>query len=438
MIKVNSDKISLPGEYNLTSLVLTSYNGFSVDLRPNLVELMVNENIYHPSLSGQLMISENVTLLRHLPFIGTERLEVEFQTPSRDVKCKRTFRVYKADDQLKVSETAKLGIYTFYFTTEEALTNQKLRISRAYQNLQYSSMIGSIYNDYLKSKTDPRDLLIEPTLGKKNFVLPYSKPFAAITTLAQLCISQDSKDTTYRFYETFDGFRFTSLNYYRKMNSLPIQIYSEFEANLSIGKTFKDIQKDFSRIESWGFVKNIDTLSAMVNGSLASSFVGVNQTYKDITLKKYGYNPDFFQQTTLESAGILPLAADSYSREAFTDYQVVNNTSNLYSNSPSTIEYEKTLLQRKAHLSQFAANCIEIQVAGDTERRVGDIVRVNLFSGNANKKGDPDVYDPYLSGRFVITGITHMLQKKRHSMKLILQRDSIAEPFPESKVITDE
>lgn len=432
-----TNKISMPNEYNLNRLEIRSYNGFSLDIRDNIVELCIHESMYTPTISGQVMIGENVNLSKHFPIVGSETLLVDFETPSRKDKCQREFFVYKLGNRLDQSENAKMSMYTLSFASPEFVFNQQNKVSRGYKNMSYSDMVASLYQDSIMNKNDARPLFIEKTLGKHCLVIPYMPPLQAASFIASRAISNDGKDPTYHFYETFDGFHFKTINYNRKIQDTPIAEYFEFRSNISENNVIRDIEKEFRRISAITFLNGHNSLKNMADGVFSSVLILPNSIDKKIETKTFAYQRDFFKQTTLNPSRILPQTADYYSYNPYTHMRVYPKTPYLFSNVKYNEDYENVVLQRNAHLRHLDNMKIEILVPGDSERRVGDVVNVNIFSRESAKKNQTNIYDPYMSGNYVITQITHQIIKNGYTMRLFLERDSDPQPYPEEKEIYD-
>jgi hypothetical protein len=81
-------------------------------------------------------------------------------------------------------------------------------------------------------------------------------------------------------------------------------------------------------------------------------------------------------------------------------------------------------------MNQFRTNTLTITVNGDSRRRVGEIVSVDIPSVEDPKNKD-DWYDPYLSGNYMITAIVHEIGHGDYTMKMELAKDGYDEQIPE-------
>jgi len=421
-----------PGEYNLQTLTITSYNGLSVDVRNNVIELTLHEDMYCNFVCGELLIGENVNLIRHLPLIGNELIEVEIITPSRKIPIKQTFFVYKIADKTDLDPSYKSNVYTIYFCSLAYMKAQQTKISRSFANMSYADMVKSIFNDYLK---DPKPLLTQETLGKKQLVIPFMNPLDAINMIAKRSISDDGKDFSYLFYETFNSFEFSTINYLAKNQPEPTLTYQYFQANTTReDQLFKELNSDIKRIEKYDVLTLNNTLKNVREGVFASRLLTHDITTKKYQYTDFSYTDDYPQMTTLHPNGILPPNDNEYGAHPFSHFRYYPKHSYLFSDVENTDEYENHVLKRNAHLTHFDTFRLSILAAGDSNRRVGEIINVNIFSGEARQNLNDNPFDYYLSGKYLITKITHILQKESYKMRMQLERDSIPHPYPDRKV----
>lgn len=428
------DTISKPGQYKLDSLVLLSYNGAQFDLRPNMLELVLHEDIYANCLSGQVMIAENVNLIKNIPIIGNEFIQIVFKTPSRDSEISKTFFVYKVDNKVELHESSRANIYTLHFVSDEFMKSQTNKISRSYNNMTYGKMVESLYRDYLSNSTDLKICYVQETSGSKSLVIPYMTPLQAINWLCTKAISSNVKDYAYLFYETMDGFFFSTINYSVNLSRTPRAKYAYFTSGMTVPAGFADINRDFKRIEKFQILTFNNTVRHVNDGVLSSRLLTHDIVYKTFEYNDFAYNFDYVQMNTINEYGILPQTADRYSAKPFSNYQFYPKHSYLYDGNKNNDDYENVVLKRNAHLSHYETSRMEIVVAGDSNRRVGDLVDVKIFSGEPSNKNNSDVYDPYLSGLYLVTKITHVVQPQEYKMRLELGRDSIPEPYPDVTV----
>lgn len=250
-----------PGDFKITRLrLLSPIRGFSspIDLNTensSWTELKFFEDIYSPSVSGELIIQEGVGLIESTPIIGEETIEITFSTSGAvptpvgvegqtdfDVPVSEQskiitnrFRVYKVDPPIKVNDNFRS--IKLYFVSDIAVTNMMVKVQKNYPTSQLidvkkpenpaedktytiADMVRDIYYDCFIGKKKPnnhkpttKNLLVEPTRGRYYASIPNWSPFKAINFLTTRALAGNniSSGANFVFYETLKGFRFISI-----------------------------------------------------------------------------------------------------------------------------------------------------------------------------------------------------------------------------------
>ena len=68
-------------EIQINHVLLISHIGEVVDLSAIMTQIEIYENIFSPFISGNILINDSTNLIKNLPIIGQEKLEIEFLSP---------------------------------------------------------------------------------------------------------------------------------------------------------------------------------------------------------------------------------------------------------------------------------------------------------------------------------------------------------------------
>ena len=93
--------------------------------------------------------------------------------------------------------------------------------------------------------------------------------------------------------------------------------------------------------------------------------------------------------------------------------------------------------KRIAQKAALSTVVLEIEVPGFTGISVGEVVHFTHPSFKPVKTSTEKDYDPYLSGRYLITSIRHMVNlklTKNHTMLVELVKDSFNQSLPEDNI----
>lgn len=425
------NKILNPGDCEIESIILSSYNGFRLDIIQHVTETVINESINYPCLSGYIHLADNLNLLRNVPLVGNEYVTITFSTPSRKEKINKTFFCYKTDARMESTTNKGVALYRLHFVSVEYINSSKKKISLSYKDRKYNDMVVDIFSTYLNSN---KRLITQPTLDNKNLVIPYMSPLSAINMIAMKSISEDTLDMSYMFYEDLDGFYFCNINYFAKKMQ-PVAEYTWFRPNIPEDRdalNLKNIEKQFYRIESYDVISSNNTINNINNGLFGSLMLLHDSTFKTVDTVTFSYNDDFYKLNTLTGIGSLPRKNDIFSDNTMSHYRLYPRESYAFDGVENNDDYDKMVLKRNAHIKQMENGRLSILVAGDSDRRIGELVTVNIPSVQPRHDEDED-YDIYFSGNYVITQITHMVSSRYYKMRLELERDSLPVPYPEQK-----
>jgi len=94
-----SDKISYPGEINVTTLKIISSTGVHIDVSAMVGDITIYEDIFSNTMSGHIILQDSLDLISTLPLIGQEQLILELQTPTLTQKFSKTFYIYKLQNR---------------------------------------------------------------------------------------------------------------------------------------------------------------------------------------------------------------------------------------------------------------------------------------------------------------------------------------------------
>lgn len=434
MISLSDNKLLTPGQCRIDSILIESYNGFKIDIRNHMAELVINESIDHTCISGYVLIADNLNLIRHIPLIGNEYITVKFSTPSRVKPIKKKFFCYKIENRLESISNKGVILYQLHFVSEEFVNSMKKKISLAFDDLPYSEMVKLIYGQYFNPS---KKILVQPTMGKKNLVIPYMTPIEAINLICKLSMSENGRDKSYVFYEDFENYMFCNVNYIANSGG-STSTYTWGRPGLSVPgepQVLRNLAADFKRIESYKFISANNTIDNIENGLFSSSMMIHDSTFKKVDFITFSYNDDFNRLNTINKNGILPKKGDNFSEYHGAHSRLYPRQSYANSNIELNEDYDKIVLQRNAHLAQMENSRLTIVIPGDSDRRVGEMIKVNIPAPEPITRHDEEMYDKYLSGNYIITQVTHMLIKNEYKMRLFLERDSMSNPYPEDKQV---
>ena len=443
--------LNYAGEYSVSELKLMSSSGNVVDLSSTYISLSLFEDIFKPSMTGIILLTDANNLLMNMPITGQDYLSLKIETPSLEEHAidytETVFSVIRIDEKI---DAKGAQVVQLHFCSPEMLRNQRTRVSRS-----YTSTISNIVYDILdnaKYINSSKELFIEPTKNLRKLVIPNSHPFDAIKRLMREAESNEYSSPHYLFYENTHGIHF------RSVESLFRQSTTGFYHAGDIGTIDKkdNLEQEYFRVLSYNVNANNDTLGNIVGGMLASKMITHDIVTKSYSVDRHDYFQDFYKYKRVNFNDIEKdnpiyneVSLDEFGNNLgnFDDSvlhvhptgttngkDALHYDENLkdFSYSPNTLS--KTYLKRKAKFMELKdGTSIVMQVNGNTTIACGDIVEFNMpVIGTEHTKDKSDIY---YSGRYLISKLRHIFDapNKKHEIAMTLVKDSISQELPQNK-----
>lgn len=473
----NTPTMQKPGDVVIDTLMLKSYNGFEFDLRGLYSSITIFEDIYANCMSGHIIIIDSMNMAKNFPIIGDEMLVLTYRTPEfgngtdEHKPVTYIFKTYKVS--VYAPETAKESTeyIRIEFMSPQGLSSMKKKVSKSYKDMPVSNMVRSIYEEYLASDNKdyssvwaglamggilplpgiksavgsaagagyayasrndkiPMKTLVD-TFDKRTYIIPYWNPFYAINWLCHRSrAAQNTNMCDYVFYENADGFHFTPISL------LKSQFRKYAYTNLTPG--FRSVTGErmlVSEMRNFISVKidtPMDNAKMQTLGMFSSSVMTFDATTKKWKRSFYEYGDNFNQTPHLNVNPLVSLGKTSFSNSPLSHYKFYPDSSFVFKNSQSANDPDEIVLLRQSLLNQ--TNCLNLvaEAYGDSNLRVGQVIRYNAISKDFSKNSQT-FEDDYVKGNYLITAIRHDITNLEHKMVLTLSKDSYVEPLADKK-----
>tara|TARA_Y100001980_G_C14526294_1_gene301812 strand:- start:124 stop:1521 length:1398 start_codon:yes stop_codon:yes gene_type:complete len=412
------------------------------------------EDVLSPAITAYLRVTDTTNLLSRLPIRGYERVDLEIATGNGSIVFGKTeekenplYVVAVLDVTKKESEET----FTLALSSLENLMNETTRVQKKYPKANISAHVRDILTDpnilnIPKEKIDER-AEIEDCSTPYSFIGNNRKPFYILSWLCPK--AQPLKEgkvggtSGFFFYETYDGFKFKSvdglLDQVKDVESKKLQTQknSTREIETYTASSFIESKKDGST--------NFQIMSYMMDSTVdlqKNLRVGL---YSNLT---YFYNPLDWTTRALPhklreevegegmsvAGGTVPIPAGDVSKLAsrvlvrigdkgmLTPSLTTNNNDEVEGSGRSDADMAKAF-SRYTLLFQQSLN---ITVPCNINLRAGDIIRVEIpVSGPLQSEKQKEL-DQELSGFYLIRSLRHhfQLSEGKNVTAMNLVRDS--------------
>ena len=441
----------------------------NIDVRGIFNELNIYEDIFSNALTADLTLSESFNLPYNLPIIGEETLDIDIRLEGAQGTKEGTtvdppmFFLYDINNRYHhVNQdgtgSAKAQTYTMHYISEQGMSNVHSRVSKSYQKYREDEIVADIFDNYLYDGYS--DLMVSPSHGILPCVIPNWTPHQACNWLAGRARS-DEYDTAvnYLFYETMDTVNFMCLGNLADTEAEPVLTFTQ-EPRVADPTNIEGFSGGTVRIDNLQFINHFDKIKNAQRGEYASKLIthdivtkkieqhdynGMNDWVTLVHTGKYPAMPYSDVDVAMASMKRTSLAPsdskviDGESLQTFTDSAVsfYPKHSQMFAQTPGhkyDNEAELWKLQRAGQMSLYDGYTLQIQCAGLPMLRVGHIVEVIIASTESTSHGKHDIgTDKFLSGKYLVTAIRHIITKDGYRMNVEVSRDGLGE-MPEGRL----
>jgi len=428
------------GQFTIYKLLLTSFNGTQIDLRGVVHELSIFEDLFGFGLSGNLLFGDSKNLLKNLPIIGQERLEVEIGIDVGDGterRIRKDFDVFKVTDRAEVNFAYQIVILDF--VAPETSRSLRTKISRAYAKT-HDEIVKDILTRDLKTKST---IVTETSKFVERCVIPNWSPMEAIQWISRRAVSNTYNNAGFFCYENTAGeFVFTSME--NLVGQAATATYSKTPAKMNTGGRENSVAPAYRRIESINFANNFNTHENIMTGMYASrlyTFDPIARKYSEVDFSYAGTYNRFkhLEQNELRSGQgqtvLEGLAADRDGK-MMSEYPMANtyfqpkHTDKNGQGTTANVEwwYQQSISQS----AQFNVLKGTMIVNGDPARKVGEVLNIEIQSTESLRETGERELDPMLSGRYLVTAIGHRFSFITQDYKMAIEsrKDSLSKPLP--------
>lgn len=412
-----------PGDVEIKSIVLMSEDQQrKYDLLAQCTSFDIYESITSPVIFAELGISDTIGLLQSFPIIGEEYVVISFKTPgTKAPPAQYMFRVNQVKDK-KINENNKQVSYKLQLVSAELIRN-----STTLMNLSYGDTIDNLVNRVMEdgiSSTKP--LRIDKTSGIEKGTITRMTPFKAIDFLRRRAVSTEFASSSFVFFESRDGYRFTTIE----------KMMHEGGKLMDAGANDKEFFFDTSRkdnaknvtlrnILAYNQITFTDTISKVQHGGLTNevnAFDLVTGGIKKITYtNNVGQDKFKFANKDAASMNTSGFNRNHGKKPAKKKFVPVS------ADKPDTNRPEKISIAA-AYAQTITQNIVQIHIYGDSEIRVGDVIKCSFPSGASadNDKGQSRLD----SGSYLVAKVRHMIlntDRPQHTISLELIKGSFEE-----------
>jgi hypothetical protein len=449
------EKIRKEHDFIIEQIKLVSHTGAEHELSFIRDELRIYADLYSSTMSGSISVNDAVDLPQLIPLLGEEKIKITFTRPNVTVdpiagemgvtvtedildSIDMEFIIYKLGNR-ELSKD-KLQKYTLYFTTQERLNDIRTIVGKSFKDKPFHEVVEIIYDESIKDGSKgakAKELIVEPTRYSQNFIACNKRPIELIQQICSRAISDEGNGSSYVFYEDQENFNFITLSKLVQGEVKEQYVYNLANVHRPEGGLIKaqDIAADLRSVQEYEFTKEFDIIDKANKGLYGSRLMTYDLYRQKIDEVEFDYQEAFKTYPHLDANDVHTLEAEIFGypdahfmcmetdKEQDTVPYIAENDPDL---KPRYIEESVQVRKHQQNLLDYR-KC-QVVVSGDPRRKPGDVVEFKLPSAMGNLSEEyPKEDDKYLSGKYLVMAVCHVLLKNRYSMIMELVKDSFVE-----------
>lgn len=414
----NLESIIDTGDVITEQIDLTA-RGTTVNLKNFVMQTVVYEDMFSNTMSASLLVRDAANLINRLTFSGVETVRIKFRTPgfSDQGVIEKKFYISNIESR-RIGE--KDQAYVLSLISFESIIDNNSKISKKFSG-RTDVLVRSIFDEYIKDEKNLR--VFSNNSSTTTFVSPYWTPFKMINWLSNRSYDDSfSSVPNYFFYEGSKNFYFTSIDRLSKADS-----YSNFYFLPASDTSEYDLPSRYELIKGMTDVPHFDVFRAQDYGYYANKLIT-----HDITLKQYKeFNHDHYEYRNRIKGMENNVPFPKNVPRNYNNFRTVRTKQfGMFDNSFDP-KFEVWANRRNSLIYEANNLSFTIKVHGRTDIEVGKMVDLYIPKSTAKDSSvntDLDtLFDPYLSGKYLITSIRHQFTLNKHEMLLEIMKDSFQE-----------
>lgn len=422
-------------DYIIKSVKLRK-KGSAVEIRNNVVQIEVFENINLPYLTARLYVKDDTRIFDVVAFDGVETCEIIFSQPSVSPNnIAKTFVIKSVSDTVKIGDLDEA--VSLYLIEKIGYDGSLERFSKSYTGTPLE-IINKIASDKLNLKINPPS--ITPVQKQMRVVIPYMTPLEAISFVLERMTTAEG--LPYYFYSALNNsaLQIKSLEELLRASAWNKGKPYRYSRAFTQGHTDNaSVQDPFVVEKYYAPTEGENTFGLITNGAISGQFSVVDFTTGRNETKHFDITKTFKK---LESKGILPKGLTQVIETKYSDKQLetlksvnihrsimVNtyeDTRNYY--QEDTLDFYELDMIRKAIKSILTKSPINLKVPGSpflsgTNNSIGRQIEYfhlnnDMAASEVSNTSADKLRDKKRSGTYMIFSTHHTFFGTKHTVEL--------------------
>lgn len=389
-------------ELEVSELFWNDYDGNPYNLIDETHRVEIIESIDSHFMHGFIEFNDLNGITEFRNGYSGGYLKIKFRTNEAFPYITKEFWVYGVgDDQQKGANEQYNNRDVKMFFASRSL---ELELFEKYSKVFKDKKAHEIVQDVCKNMLGIESLnQVDNTKEKLKLVVPYWSAIDIINWCRKKSFSESNQDTGYIFYEDNTGFNYVSLSEIMKQGS-------KYKLNMkpTSDKNLRESEFHYvGKIERYKVKKHVDLISSWTNHRFGGSIHFFNLDGKKFEERKHVFDEGYLSKTV------------NLGNKTVTHNSIKNEKAFHIPFYGSLPDYK---LSPYSRFNLLDDNMLEVFTPGDSNRKCGEILKIDFPSKDKGK-----VNNVSLEGTYLIRSIHHELHinKKKYVQKMLLVKDAL-------------
>lgn len=418
---------------NIQELKLVTVDGLEIDLLNVYDGIGIKEGIYTTAIHGMIRIFDPAGGLEKFALRGGERLFVKISKPNSDVIIWRRDLIVTKIGESNFDIMNYKTAYNLYFASSSFIFSMKKTMYTSFKEKSISDVVLETYKEMSTNTLFIEDPKL--TLGNTAYQCSGKMPHEVIVDMTKRACSKN------RFFVFFERFipvfgrkqeenqsPFSASHYFGSIEKLIEDSEKKSIQNIFFIRDVRaDVEPNYIRAFSLKRLESFRHLEATKLGFYGTEFCSINIINRKCKNQQVGYldadNTNLYPNKFVDQKNIFSQL--NKNQGEIPGKKVFVSSVNDPVNRESWLAHEHI---KRIETVYFR---VSIEIAGATNNiGVGHVINL-LVPSSAAKMTQPASsiirYDPIHSGKYIVTGVDHIIRNGQYIKTLELSRDSL--PF---------
>jgi hypothetical protein len=398
------------------------------------------QSINMTSWMGSITVHDNSGFLENYPLRGEEELILKLNSLDLNYEIDLNAQIYKINN-MSTTENNDGVVYTLHFMSKASYAAGTRRIIKSFKDQSASEIVGSLFKEYVSNYSQQkrvdeelpfstkkynligddnrgRRLYIQPTNGYLRAIIPNYGTNQAMRFISSKSFSVNAQSSSYRFFETFEGYYFVTDEFLIKSaisnNDKVINLFYDSFVSLDPKKMSDQIRT----IETLSNTKRVDVGFDTHGGGYVNKVIEIDYVRRKVNENVFDYTKD---AKYIDTTGNIPkISSDIHSPEFIKDtfneenakrflvFKDYSQEGDMASNLRADQYYSEIISRRTSQQHHMSSIEISIGLKGRLDISAGSIININAtgFSGSNDKKPNKQI-----SGNYLVYSVSHDINK---------------------------